>query len=580
MDNLIFRPVARRPPGPGQVEIRIHATGLNFRDVLATLGEYPGDPGHLGHECSGEVVAVGPGVTDLAVGDRVLALAHGSFARFIAEDARLVARMEKLTVAEAATIPVAFLTAYLGLHELARIEAGTRVLIHAATGGVGQAAIQIAQKAGAEVFATASPEKMDLLRQRGLRHIYSSRDIHFADRILSDTRGEGVEVVLNSLTGPGFVEASLRALGKNGSLIELSKRDARSPDAVHRLRPDVIYRMVNLGEVRRDDPASIARMLGAIMPDFEGGRLEPLAQSIFDFEAARSAFRHMQQARHTGKIVLTLTPAWGPAESKRSMAFCEGGSYLITGGLGGLGFLVACWMIERGARHLILLGRTGAGEPIRAKLAELEAAGASVQVVAGDVTDAIQVARAVADTPYPLRGIVHAAGVLDDGLLINQAWSRFETVLAPKVRGGWILHELSRDHPLDFFVLFSSAASLLGSAGQTNHAAANAGLDALAHFRRGRGLPAQSINWGAWSDVGTLASRRLEGILAERGLGTISPEAGLQVLDQVLRIGAPQIGVIPVRWSQFLGACRPGDDPPSSPNCRKRMCFTAPPRPR
>jgi len=562
LNNLMFMAIDRRPPRPGEVELRIHATGLNFRDVLNALGEYPGGGGLLGNECSGEIVAVGPGVTGFAVGDRVFGLAHGSFARYTTVDCRFVAKLGKLTMAEGATVPVTFLTAYYCLHDLAHIRPGDKVLIHAASGGVGQAAIQLARQAGAEVFATVSPGKESVVRGLGVEHVYNSRDLFFADGILRDTAGAGVNSILNSLTGPGFVETSLAALAREGRFIEISKRNAWTASQVHQARPDAVYYTVDLAEVRQNDPDLIKHIFSVVLPGFETGRLKPLPATVFDLEAAPAAFRHMQQAKHIGKIVL-LQPAWGPVDRSRRVAFRPEASYLITGGLGGLGLLVAGWMVERGARHLILMGRSGPNEAARAEIARMAAAGASVTVAQGDVTSAEQLARAVGDAPHPLRGIIHAAGVLDDGLLVNQAWSRFEKVLAPKVRGAWSLHEMARNHLLDFFVVFSSATSLFGSQGQSNHAAANAFLDALVHFRRGMGLPAQAIDWGAWSEIGTLARRSLDKDLDEKGMSTISPAMGLQVLEHILLDGAsPQVCVIPIQWSKFLGRFPLGARPP------------------
>ncbi len=555
LDSLALAPCVRRLPGVGEVEVRVRAAGLNFRDVLNVLGLYQGQP-PLGGECAGEVVAIGAGVTGLMPGDAVVALALGSFAEYVTVDAQLVAPVRGLTFTEAATLPTAFLTARLGLQDGASLQPGERVLIHAAGGGVGQAAIQLAVQRGAEVFATASPDKWDALRALGVRHLYSSRTLDFAAALRADTaqapRGPGVDVVLNSLTGAGFVEKSLSALVPGGRFIELAQRDIWTAAQVAAVRPDVSYRVVNAARMIAEQPAQVGAELGAILQQATQGALRPLPRRVFPIAQAAAAFRFMQQARHIGKIVLALperlvrdgAPPAG-AELDEQPEFRSQAGYLITGGLGGLGLLVAQWLVERGARHLVLVGRSAPGAAAQAQLERLRAAGATVVVEQADVAQRPQLAAVVAraQADRPLRGVFHCVGVLDDGVLLRQSWERFAPVLAPKVLGGWHLHTLTRELPLDCFVIFSSAASLLGSAGQANHASANAFLDALAHHRRALGLPAVAINWGAWSEVGAAAQR----MAALKGLeGVIAPQQGIAALSWILSRSFTQLGVVPL----------------------------------
>jgi len=560
LDNLVLKPAGRRAPGPGEVEIRVQATGVNFRDVLNALGLYPGDAGPLGLECAGEVVALGEGVEGFKLGEAVVALAPGCFSSFATASAAYVVRKpESLSFEEAATIPVAFLTAYYGLHKLAKMSRGERVLIHAAAGGVGMAAVQLAQRCGAEVLATASMGKWVVLQSLGVKHVMNSRTLDFAEEVMQLTGGRGVDVILNSLAEE-FIPKSLSVLVAGGRFVEIGKRGIWEQGRVAQLRSDVSYFVLDLAETSRREPALIQSMLRELMEEFAEGSLKPLPRRVFPIREAVGAFRYMAQGKHTGKIVVSQQA--GVAGALPKVPGVRGdGTYLITGGLGALGLQVAQWMVEQGARHIVLMGRRGASEAAREALRKLGEEGAEVVVAQGDVSQEEDVARIVKAlrTPLPpLRGIIHAAGVLDDGVLGQQDWSRFAKVMVPKVEGSWNLHRLTRDRSLDFFVFFSSSASLLGSPGQGNYAAANAFMDALAHHRRAQGRPALSINWGPWAEVG-MAATMGDGVQrrwAWQGVGVIEPEQGLRVLQQLLLLeGAPaQVGVLPIQWGKFLGA--------------------------
>nr|VFJ96285.1 MAG: Alcohol dehydrogenase GroES-like domain-containing protein [Candidatus Kentron sp. LFY] len=553
LDNLVLVPVRRRSPTAGEVEIQVRASGLNFRDVLNALGMYPGDPGPLGSECAGEIVAIGEGVAGFRKGDSVIAMAPGSFSGYVTVDAAMVApKPEGLDFEAAATIPVVFLTAYYALHRLANIKIGDRVLIHAAAGGVGQAAMQLARLAGAEVFATASPAKWKFLESLGVTHIMNSRTLDFAERIMEITRGQGVDIVLNSLTSEGFIEKSLSVLRNDGRFLEIAKVDVWKPEEVARSRPDVSYSLIDLAQ---EQPTSIRAMLGELMGLFETGGLKPLTHRTFPLVEAIGAFRHMQQARHIGKIILTPPLE---ADTETSTPIRSDCAYLITGGLGALGMTVARWMVDEGVRHLVLAGRRGPSHEAQAVIARLKASGAEVLVIGVDVSDEAQVARLleeIAEKMPPLAGVIHAAGVIDDGVLVQQDVARFDKVMAPKVAGGWILHTLTQDQPLDFFVCFSSMASLLGSPGQGNYAAANAFLDTLAEHRKNLGLPGLFIHWGAWAKVGLAAEMdsRQQKRLAAMGIEAIDPDRGTSVLGALVgQTEVARIGVCPMNWSRYL----------------------------
>ncbi|MBP7964638.1 MAG: SDR family NAD(P)-dependent oxidoreductase [Caldilineaceae bacterium] len=573
LDNLrpaLFTP---RPPGPNEVQIGVQATGLNFRDVLNALGmlkEYYAE--HLGireaadvgygFECAGIITAIGPGVTGLAVGDAVIAaMTPGSLASSVTVRADyVVAKPPNLTFAEAATLPLAFLTAWYGLKELACLRPGDRVLIHAAAGGVGQAAVQVAQRAGAEVFATASPAKWDALRQMGVSHVMNSRTLDFADEVMALTGGAGVDVVLNSLNGD-YIEKSLAVLAQGGRFVEIGKLGIWPQARFHAARPDAAYFPFDLGEAAEADPRLVAAMLGQIMGAISDGSLGPLPYGSFPVSEVVAAFRRLQQAKQIGKVVVTMPGATTPS-GHSSPALRGDGAYLITGGLGGLGLVIANWLVEQGVRHLVLTGRNPQGTEAIAKLKQR---GVTVQIVQADVAQADDVARLLQESQRlaPLRGIFHAAGVLDDGLLSQQSAARFATVFAPKVAGAWHLHQQSQGLPLDFFVCFSSMASLVGSAGQGNYAAANGFMDALAHHRHALGLPGLSINWGAWSSVGMAArsSAQQQNRLAGLGIQSLAPDQAMQIFARLLAEDVAQVGVLPVHWPTYLQQFAPGAIP-------------------
>jgi acyl transferase domain-containing protein/NADPH:quinone reductase-like Zn-dependent oxidoreductase/SAM-dependent methyltransferase len=574
LDDLRIVPAARTKPGPREAEIQVLATGLNFRDVLNALAMRQ-DSEPLGSECAGTVTAVGQGVSHLNVGDQVMAVASGGFASYVTVKAGLAARIPaQIDAQQAATFPMAFMTAYYSLNRIANLSPGERVLIHAAAGGVGQAALQIAMQAGAEVFATAgSPEKRAYLETQGVRHIFDSRSLEFAAEILTLTDGEGVDVILNSLAGD-FIPASISVLAENGRFLEIGKNDIWSQARFESLKPEAAYHIVDLAAVMVENPLETQALFREVMAEIEAGRFAPLPYHAFSFEDAPSAFRFMAQARHIGKIVLTQThPEAGDesqndnynARQRSSIASPDPeAAYLITGGLSGLGLLVAQQMVTNGARYITVAGRSRPSEFARQAISQMESAGAHIHIAACDVSDPDQVKDLLNEIQTrmpPLRGVVHSAGVLDDGALLRQDWPRFVKVMASKVDGSWNLHALTSGLDLDFFVLFSSTAALLGSAGQANHAAANAFMDSLAHLRRAEGLPALSINWGVWSEVGLAAAHNVGERVEAQGIGTISPRQGLKILEQITAQELAQVGVFSIDWEQFINGYPGGRAP-------------------
>jgi acyl transferase domain-containing protein/NAD(P)-dependent dehydrogenase (short-subunit alcohol dehydrogenase family)/acyl carrier protein len=526
------------PLAPSQVRLEVRATGINFRDVLNALGMYPGDPGPLGYEGAGVVATVGEGVHDLAVGDRVFGLLRAGFGSHAVIDHRYLARMPaQWSFATAAAIPLVYLTAYHALVELAGLGRGERILIHAATGGVGIAALQIARHLGAEVFATASPGKWPLLHEMGLddAHIGNSRTLEFESRFMATTCGEGVDVVLDSLARE-FVDASLRLLPRGGRFIEMGKTDVREPSLVAQEHPGVRYRAFELSEI---EPARVRVMLGLLLELFEAGALTPPPIRVFDIRHAIEAFRFVGQARHVGKVVLLAERSLDP-----------NGTVLITGGTGGLGAEVARHLARSGAASLVLASRRGLAAPGADTLvAELSQLGARVSCVACDVGRRDEVAALLATIPaeHPLTGVIHTAGVLEDGLLSTQSASRFAGVFHGKVDAALHLSELTLKHDLAAFVVFSSVAGILGNAGQSGYAAANTVLDALCEHRRRRGLPATSLAFGPWAGAGMaarLGSADLER-LRRQGTPPLELEEGLRSFDASLH--RPEALLVPVR---------------------------------
>jgi NADPH:quinone reductase-like Zn-dependent oxidoreductase/acyl carrier protein len=511
---------------------------------------YPGDPGPLGGECAGRVVAVGSEVTHVRPGDKVMAVAGGSFASHVLARAELVQPLPPgVTVEEGASFSIAYVTAEFCLGHCAKMKKGDRVLIHAAAGGVGMAAVRLAQRAGAEIFATAgSPAKRDLLRSMGVHHVLDSRTASFAAEIQRITGGKGVDIALNSLAGD-LLEATFSVLTPGGCFVEIGKRGIKDDAWVAAQKRDWRYFIVDWAVVTiAEDPKLVAALYARLVNELREGLLPPLPRHVFSLDDAPRAFRFMAQARHIGKIVVRHGP---PAP----FALRRDGTYLVTGGLSGLGLVVARWLAERGAGRLVLLGRRGATEQSSAALEEMRAAGADVVVEAVDISNESALrdvfARMRGNGP-PLRGIVHSAGITDDAALLGQNPERFRRVFAPKVTGSWLLDSLTRAEALDFFVMFSSVASVLGSAGQTNYSAANAFQDALAHERHARGLPALTVNWGAWSEVGMSVDRGLLDRLAAHGLGPISPSQGLVALQRLIGSGVAQAAVFPVDWNRYL----------------------------
>ncbi|MCP5150267.1 MAG: SDR family NAD(P)-dependent oxidoreductase [Chromatiales bacterium] len=568
LTNLRWQAFEARPPGPGEIQIAVRATGLNFRDVMYAMGMLSDEAvengfagATLGMECAGDVVALGSDVTGFKVGDSVVCFAPACFSSLVTTATTAVAhKPNRWSYAEAATVPSAFFTVYYALHHLAQLQPGERVLLHGAAGGVGMAAIQYARYRGAEVFATAgTEEKRDFLRLLGVEHVLDSRSLDFADEVMRLTGGAGIDVVLNSLSGEA-VTKNLEILRPFGRFLELGKRDFYENARVG-LRPfrnNISYFGIDADQLLVERSALAGRLFREVMTLLEQRAFRPLVHRAFSADQVTDAFRYMQQSRQIGKVVLTYeTPLSMVSEAlpePRALTLPGDATYLVTGGLGGFGLATARWLAARGARHLALLGRSGAArEEARTAVEELTAAGVQVHVLTADVADRTSLDAALAELSAAapaVRGVIHAAMVLDDGLIRNLDPARIAGVLGPKARGALNLHEASLGWRLDFFVMYSSATTAFGNPGQASYVAANCYLESLARARRAAGLPAIAVGWGPIADVGYLARNTevrdsLDGKLGGR---TLTAARALDELEQLLLADRSGTAVLDIDW--------------------------------
>jgi acyl transferase domain-containing protein/NADPH:quinone reductase-like Zn-dependent oxidoreductase/NAD(P)-dependent dehydrogenase (short-subunit alcohol dehydrogenase family)/SAM-dependent methyltransferase len=565
LDELRYHTEKRRDPDAGQVEIEVMATGLNFLDVMTALGQVPplesAEGYRFGAECAGIVSRVGAGVTDINVGDAVVAVnaTQGAAASYLTlTTTGVVAKPANLSFEAACSLPIVFLTAWYALNKLARLSAGERVLIHAAAGGTGMAAVQVAHHLGAEVFATAgSPAKRELLRTLGVKHVFDSRSLDFADEIRIATDGAGIDVVLNSIAGES-VSRSIACLAPYGRFVELGKRDLLQ-DSKLGLRPflrNLAYYSFDLRQLLMDRPDDVHTELTTLMGRFAAGELHPLPYRVFHPSQTKAAFRHMAAARHIGKLVLAMAEHEFPV-LRAPEAPSARGTWLITGGLGGVGLAMAERLVDSGVQHLVLVGRSGVSdEQTAAKVADLQLRATHVEIEAADISSRATVAalldRIERELP-PLRGVLHCAMVLDDALLTDLDRTRVTKVLAPKAFGAWHLHELTAHLPLEAFVLFSSATSMVGNRGQANYAIANAFLDHLAQARAARGQRVLTVNWGAVSDVGYVARHDDVGrVVAMTGMCAFSSAQAFDAMTTLWGAPPQQVGVLPMDWPQFF----------------------------
>jgi acyl transferase domain-containing protein/NADPH:quinone reductase-like Zn-dependent oxidoreductase/acyl carrier protein len=565
LETLAFGPFAQPVCGPGEVIIDVKAAGMNFRDVLKALALYPReapDARMFGDEVSGIVAEVGAGVTHVKPGDRVFGLAvFGLATQTVARGSNLRRIPEGLSFEEAATIPVVFTTAWHSLHNVARVRKGERVLIHAGAGGVGMAAIQIAHHLGAEVIASAgSPAKRALLQTLGVKHVIDSRRGDFTEAVMKLTDRRGVDVVLNALAAEA-IPMGLSCLGEFGRFIEIGKRDIyqNSRIPLRPLRNNASFHVVAMDAVFAGDESLTREMLAQIAGLVEKGALRPLPFRAFPANNVDAAFRLMAAGKHVGKVIVSFPDTFVRRRGKPIVSKFEIKSdacYLITGAFGGFGKVLANWLVQSGARHLVLSSRSGAATPEAEQFVNsLRDQGVTVRIVKGDAGSSDDVARLfdeIRKTGQPLRGVLHLAMVIDDAPLAALSRDRMTSVIGPKALGAWLLHQATRDMKLDCFVMFSSVSSIFGNPAQGNYAAANAFLDSLAHHRHALGLPALTINWGVLGGEGYVArNERVAEFLAKQGISELSPGEVVSIVESSLRAGSAQVAAIRVDWAKW-----------------------------
>jgi phthiocerol/phenolphthiocerol synthesis type-I polyketide synthase C len=559
--SMAWREEPRETVGDGDVEIAVKAAALNYRDVMLSIGALPPEAvesGYagvtLGMEAAGRVVSVGKDVRHVAPGDSVLCYAGGSLSSRLVTDARSVHPVPaKLSFACAASIPVVFFTVHYALAELARLERGDRILIHGAAGGVGLAAIQFAQEAGAEVFATVgSNDKRTLVEMLGIDadRIFDSRSLDFYNDVLARTEGQGVDVVLNSLAGEAQ-QKSVELLRPFGRFIELGKRDIYQNASLRQraLRNNISFHVVDADQLMAQRPRVAGRVFRELVDRFNDGAYRPIPLRRFGPDRVDEAFRLLRRSGHLGKVVIEPPEEPSLGDLGCSDKFLFSGTYLVTGGCSGFGLQVALWLAHSGVERLVLLSRSGVTDDAEHPMLDAaRAAGAIVDCIAGDVTDATLLLAIVEDINAggpPLRGIVHAAAVYDDCLISSLEEHNVVDVLAPKIDGAMHLHRLSKELDLDAFVLFSSIATVVGNAGQAAYVAANMVLESIARHRTSVGLPATVVRWGPIADSGILAREpSLRELLEARsGVLAMTSRAALNVLGDVLRGGTPDVTV-------------------------------------
>ncbi|MEM5537902.1 type I polyketide synthase [Neptuniibacter pectenicola] len=579
--NLHWQARPARELAADEVEIEVMATGLNFRDIMYALGLLSDEAiengfagATMGLEFSGRITRTGPEVTNFNIGDEVVGFGSSCFSnRMIATSYSIAPIPAGLSYEGAATIPTTFLTVYYALHHLARLQPGEKVLIHGAAGGVGIAAIQIAQWLGADIYATVgSKEKQEFLELMGIppQRIYNSRELTFAEQILRDTEdGKGVDVVLNSLAGEA-IKQNFRVLKPFGRFLELGKRDfyENTHIGLRPFRNNISYFGIDADQLQQELPELTTRLFGEMLELFNDGTLFPLPYTKFNAHQVVDAFRYMQQAKQIGKIIVTYKEGLkadantaATVSEKSALELNPQATYLVTGGLGGFGLKTAEWLVGKGAKQLLLLSRRGAASQEAVEfLEQCQISGVKVHAAACDVTDRDalqQVIRLCGTQLPPLKGVVHAATLINDSLIRNLDAEQIETSLAAKLRGAQYLDELTRELELDMFVLYSSATTLLGNPGQAAYVAANHWLEALAATRQSLQLPASCVRWGAIDDVGFLArNEEIKDALQNRlGGNALSSEAGLEILEQMILTGSPSLGVMELDWhslSRFL----------------------------
>jgi acyl transferase domain-containing protein/NADPH:quinone reductase-like Zn-dependent oxidoreductase/NAD(P)-dependent dehydrogenase (short-subunit alcohol dehydrogenase family)/acyl carrier protein len=567
IDSLYFKEINTREPLPHEVAIQVHSTSLNFKDLMKVLGmldqnvlegTYFGSS--FGMECSGTITKVGNKVKKYALGDKVCAFMPNTFQSYICVSEKCIYAPPPHTKLEEAPVYIPFITAIRALKEIATLQKGEWVLIHSATGAVGLAAIQYAKYVGAKIIATVGNEdKKEYLKGLGVHYCADSRSLSFAADVMRWTEGRGVDVVLNSLFGEALTK-SWSLLAPYGRFIEIGKRDISMNSALpmRHFNNNTTFASIDLDRTFIDQPKMIGRLLKETHSLFEKQIFKALPCEIFPAKQVVEAFQFMARSKHMGKIMLKFeneTVLGVPLEATKSVVD-PSASYLVTGGFSGFGLSVAQWLVEKGARHLILVGRRGANtEEAKAVLESFKKEGVKIKIAAVDVTNLKQMTLLFDQSEKkmpPIKGVIHSAMVLDDGFMTHVTLESIQRVLSPKIAGCILLHQLTQNRSLDFFVLFSSISALIGNPGQGSYAAANSFLDSFCHYRQSLQLPALTINWGALS-VGVLArNSQVAKHLESHGIKGIPKNSALKILENAIRQNQAQVCAMDVNWGTLM----------------------------
>ncbi|KAI1084605.1 KR domain-containing protein [Whalleya microplaca] len=522
LDSLQFTEISVEslPLPEDWVEIDVITSGVNFKDVASAIGLVPENEHLLGAEGSGIITRIGSDVSTFSKGQRVAFFTRGSFGNRVQASAKVVhAIPEHMTFEEAATIPCIFAKSIYSLFRLAHIKRGNRVLIHSATGGVGISAIQLCHYIRAEVYATVgTQEKRDFLKSSyGIRdkRIFSSRNSAFVQKILEQTGGKGVDIILNSLAGD-LLDESWRIIAAGGTMVEIGKRSIldRNVLSMEPFNRNASFRALDLSHENISDDI-LASLLSEAFKLLEKGHIKPITPiQVFPFDKISNALRLMRSGKHIGKLVISRSQEPDPQvpvrRALRSVKLRTDVCYLIVGGLRGLCSSLAMHLARNGAKHLAVLSRSGHDdETSQEALYKIRALGCKVDMVRGDVTCVDDVRMAFGSISAPIGGIIQGAMVLCDHPFTSMGVDEYHAALRCKVQGTWNLHNVSLEQglELDFFTLLSSISGICGAKGQANYAAANAFLDAFASYRQGLGLPACSVDLGVIADVGYISER-------------------------------------------------------------------------
>lgn len=560
IDNLRYITTQPETLEADDVEITATAAALSFYDVVTALDLVDGsrantqktDECRFGQDVVGQISRVGSAVSRYQPGDWVMGFSHGCIASHVRIHQDCVSpKPQNLSLLESAVIPTSFLTAYYALHTLAKIQPGDSVLIHAAAGGVGIAAINLAKVIGAEIYATASEAKWPLLRSLGVKHIYNSRTLEFAEQILADTEGKGVNIVLNSLIGE-YIQKNVDVLAPGGRFVELGERDLLSDAQVNAFNKPFTYASFSLFSISRDKPAEIKAMFEQLQSVWKSPAFSGIPYQPYTPERIKDAFRVIQQGQHKGKLVVTITPTPKPTEATLQQTKAA----LITGGLGGIGWAVTQWLAQSNTETLYVMGRSASNDAIAAQIAPLARGGKTVKYISADVGNASDVKRVfaqIAADGVTLTAVLHAAGLMNNALMVNEAPVDAAEVLTAKTLGTWFLHQASQDLVLEHFICFSSTTALLGAAGAASYAAGNAFVDSLMQYRRNLGLAAQAINWGAWQEVGMLTrlNTAAQEYWQENGMQALPTAVALSMLNHVSQRGEARVAILPADWAQW-----------------------------